>query len=172
MSLATAREERIVNPKVLDAVNDALALLAANQDQAAEGRRQWTDVGLDWLVIDISDAFWLIPLLPSERKFFVFKFRGKYYVYLYTAQGSRGAPLTWGRVGALLCRLTQGVLPGDRARLSMFVDDPLLAVRGPKRRRRRLAYILITVWSALGFPLAFRTGDFETKVAWIGALIK
>ena len=59
VSLATAREERIVNPKVLDAVNDALALLAANQDQSAE-------------VIDISDAFWLIPLLPSESRFFVF----------------------------------------------------------------------------------------------------
>ena len=37
------------------------------------------------------------------------------------------------------------------------------------RRRRRLVYILITVWSALGFPLAFRKCDFGTKVAWIGA---
>ena len=77
--------------------------------------------------------------------------------------------MTWDCVGALLCRLTQGVLPGDQARLSMFVDDPLLAVRGPKRRRRRLAYTLITVWSALGFPLAFRKGEFGTKIAWIGA---
>ena len=42
---------RMVNPKVLDAVNDALALLAANQDQSAEGRIQWTDVGRDWLVM-------------------------------------------------------------------------------------------------------------------------
>ena len=42
-------------------------------------------------------------------------------------------------------------------------------MRGPKRRRRRLAYILITVWSALGFPLAFRKGAFGMKVAWIGA---
>ena len=31
VSLATAREERIVNPKVLDAVNDELELLAADR---------------------------------------------------------------------------------------------------------------------------------------------
>ena len=77
--------------------------------------------------------------------------------------------MSWGRVGALRCRLTQRDLPGGRARLSWVVDDPLLAVRGPKRRWRRLAYIFITVWYALGFPLTFRKGDPGTKIAWIGA---
>ena len=41
VSLAAAREVRMVSPKGLDAVNDALALLAADQDQ----------------VTDTSDAF-------------------------------------------------------------------------------------------------------------------
>ena len=51
----------------------------------------------------------------------------------------------------------------------MCLDDSILAVRGPKRRRRRMAFTLTIVWSAMGFPLAFKKGEFGDKVAWIGA---
>ena len=58
--------------------------------------KRWIDEGLEWLVIDISEAFWLIPLLPQERKFFVFKFRGRYFAYLRTPQEFCGAQPTGG----------------------------------------------------------------------------
>eukprot|EP00972_Heterocapsa_arctica_P050444 7416182-Heterocapsa_arctica.AAC.1 len=51
------------------------------------------DVEHEWLVLDFADAFWHVPLLPSERRFFVACFRGKYLVFMRVAQGSRGAPL-------------------------------------------------------------------------------
>ena len=72
-------------------------------------------------VLDLSDAFWLIPLHKDERRFFTTRLQGKYYAFLRTAQGSRGAPLTWSRFGALLTRLMQGVLGGDHARLDLLV---------------------------------------------------
>ena len=65
---------------------------------------------IELLIADISDAFWLPPLHSSERRFFVSRFRGKWYVFLRTAQGSRGAPLSWAALAALLARCIQGLL--------------------------------------------------------------
>jgi len=45
-------------------------------------------------VLDFSDAFWMIPLHKSERRFFTTRIGSKSYGFLRTAQGSRGAPLT------------------------------------------------------------------------------
>ena len=57
---------------------------------------------LDLFIADVSDAFWIVPLRKCERRFFVIKFRGVYFVFTRTAQGSRGAPLSWAAVGAVL----------------------------------------------------------------------
>ena len=53
------------------------------------------------------------------------------------AQGSRGAPLLWARVAALLCRLTQGVFEPGRARLACYVDDPIVTLSGSRLVRDR-----------------------------------
>ena len=80
------------------------------------------------LVADVQDAFWLIPLAWEERRYFVAKFNGRYLVFLRTAQGSRGALLTWAAIAALVARCVQNVLVtphGQEARLQMYVDDPV-----------------------------------------------
>ena len=97
-------------PKVTDAVSDVMDLSAANSESA-----YIMMVG----VLDFSDAFWLIPLHREERRFFTTRVRGKFYAFSHTAQGGRGAPLTWSRFGALLSRLVQGVLGGNHARLDL-----------------------------------------------------
>ena len=58
-------------------------------------------------IADFSDAFWYLPLRPDERRFFAAKFRGRIYIFLRAAQGSRGAPLAWGRASAFVSRLGQ-----------------------------------------------------------------
>ena len=68
-----------------------------------EGRQDAVDE-LVTFIIDFSDAFSQIPLHPSERRYAVVYFRGRYIVFLRTPQGSRGAPLLWARVAALICR--------------------------------------------------------------------
>ena len=82
---ATLRRFRSILPRVTDAVSDALHL--ASQCKKGECVEQ--------LIADVSDAFWLVPLEPRERRFFVAKFRGKFLVFLRTAQGSRTVPLTF-----------------------------------------------------------------------------
>ena len=59
------------------------------------------------MIADVVDAFWNDPLHPTERRFYVARYRQKLLVWLRTAQGSRSAPLTWGQFAALLARLIQ-----------------------------------------------------------------
>jgi len=60
--------ERVILPRLLDVVFDILSLM----DDIAE---------VELLVLDFADAFWLLPLSPSERKWFVSMLRGKYFVF-------------------------------------------------------------------------------------------
>ena len=68
-----------------------------------------TDESVELLVLDFTDAYWNIPLAPAERRFFVGSLRGRYYVFLRAAQGSRNGPLAWAGVVSLVQRLVQSL---------------------------------------------------------------
>ena len=66
-------------------------------------------------VCDAEDAYWQIPLAPEEQEIHCCILRmpdGKirYLVYLVTAQGSRGAPLSWAVIFGLIGRCVLAVL--------------------------------------------------------------
>ena len=92
---ATLRRFRSILLRVMDAVSDALHLTS----QCKKGEC------VEQLIADVSDAFWLVPLEPRERRFFVAKFWGKFSVFLRTAQGSRTALLTFCTIMSLATRL-------------------------------------------------------------------
>ena len=46
------------------------------------------DEQLDLLVLDFVDAFWNVPLLASEWRFFVGKLRSRYFAFLRAAHGA------------------------------------------------------------------------------------
>ena len=69
-------------------------------------------------------------------------------------------------------RLTQSLFPRNRVRLHCFVDDPIAGVRGQKPQRRRYIAIMILVWEAVGFKLAYRKGQLGKEVTWIGATLQ
>ena len=107
--------------------------------------------------------YWLVPLRHEERKYLCAKLRGKFYAFLRTAQGSRGAPLTFAAAIALAARLVQSLVAGpkqwrrarEEARMQVYVDDPLVIMRASESRVKRLATMVIVGWMLLGFPLAF-----------------
>ena len=123
-------------------------------------------------VIDFSDAFWMIPLRKSEQRYFVTRICGRYFVFLRTAQGSRGAPLTWSRFGALLARLMQGVIDTRVSKLNLYVDDTLLAFLGTLTHCRMCFATVVFIWVALGLPLALNKAAFGTTVVWTSAVLK
>ena len=157
-----AKHERVLLPRLLDTIVQALNL----QSTCQQGEE------LDFFVLDYSDAFWQIPLHPEERRFFCAKVQigGKvqYVVFLRAVQGSRSAPLNWARTAALVMRLTQSAIGKENARLHCFVDDPIASIRGCARDRRITVAMMVTIWEALGFKLAYRKGPLGKSVDWIG----
>jgi hypothetical protein len=125
---------------------------------------------LEFLVADFRDAFFIVPNKKSERRYFAVYYRGEILIFLKTTQGSRGAPLTWARIIALVMRLTQSVVGCDTCRISTYVDDPLvIAVGTPAERRRTFATILL-IWSSLGLPLAMDKATLGTQTTWTSAI--
>ena len=55
-----------------------------------------------------------------------------------------------------------------QGRLQLYVDDPLLAVKGAKRQRRRAVVKFMVILSALGFPLAIAKAMYSKSLTWIG----
>ena len=131
-------------------------------------------------IIDIVDAFWLVMLRHVERKYFCARLTGSYYAFLRTAQGSRGAPLTFSAIIALASRLIQSLISGpqmnrwarEEGRMNVYVDDPIAIIRGSESRIRRVASMVIVGWLLLGFPLAFHKAILAPTVLWVGITLQ
>jgi hypothetical protein len=163
LTRSSRRSERSLLPRVTDAVGDVMELSAC----PSVGAEAYT---MMLGVLDFSDAFWLIPLHKDERRFFTTKLRGRFYAFLRTAQGSRGAPLTWSRFGALLTRLMQGILGGNHARLDLYVDDTFLVFMNTEANCRRDFALVVYLWTAIGLPLSLPKADFGRRITWTSGL--
>ena len=158
------KNQRILLPTCVDLIHSCLrqqALWARHGGAAAAGQRL--------LVLDVKDAFWTLPCKAEERRFLVGKHRGVYFVYLRLAQGSRGAPLAWGRFIALVARLTQALFEEWELLLQVYVDDPGACLSGEHSHQRRVIAVLVLCWRALNLALSFRKGALSSAVNWIGA---
>lgn len=132
VSTSSRRTHKSILPRVSDAVQSALSLSADLRN----------DELVSLMIIDIIDAFWLIPLRHCERRFFCAKLHNKFYAFLRTAQGSRAAPLTFAAIIALAGRLIQSLMMGPMGRhtctqeghMHIYVDDPIAVLRGSQER--------------------------------------
>ena len=116
------------------------------------------DVAVNAFVLDFSDAYWQIPLRGDERKYFCatakIKGKRKYLAFLRAAQGSTNAGLLWGRLAAVNMRRHNPFSCSSETSLMCYVDDPLAALSGTDRIRKRNAALMVLVWESLGFKLA------------------
>ena len=158
---AAFKPERIVLPRLSDVVEDALF-------QLREARSRAGTHSLEWLVLDFASAFFTVPLAPEEQRFFVIHLRSRFFIFRVLAMGAATSPLVWGRVAALVTRLTQGMFPSTVLALQTFVDDPCVCITGSPAARDLCCALLILTWRCLGFPLAFHKGQRGNSVAWIG----
>ena len=132
---------------------------------------------LEQLVMDIVDAFWIVPSNPEERKHFVTRIGSNIVIMLRTTQGSRDAGLTWATIAALVgrCILSLFTEPMQRGRrcmtkvlMEIYVDDPWCVARGtPDEIDEHFAMIALT-WLLLGFPLAFHHALRGPSIVWTG----
>eukprot|EP00435_Cladocopium_sp_Y103_P060722 s646_g22.t1 len=166
VSKAATRSHKSVLPRVSDAIQSTLAM----QADCKSGDT------VTFLVADVVDAFWLIPLNKAERKYFCARLRGKFYCFHRTAQGSRAAPLTFAAIIALASRWVQSIVSTpkhlgmhtEEARVQTYVDDPLFTIRGSEGRQKRLTAVILVAWMVMGFPLAVRKATLSSRLTWIG----
>ena len=162
VSDSTTKAERSVLPRVLDAVNDFMV----------QPRSATRDASTDFVVLDFTSAFFIIPLAWAERRFFVIRLRGKFFVFKVCAQGAAASPLVWARTAALVSRLTQYMFLETELAIEVFVDDPCLTVTGSLAQRNNSIAIVILFWRTLGFPLQFKKGQKGPTVKWIGSVLR
>ena len=162
VSDSTTKPERSVLPRVLDAVDDFMVQRqSANQESST-----------DFVVLDFTRALFIIPLAWEERRFFVIRLRGKFFVFKVCAQGAAASPLVWARTAALVSRLTQYMFLQTELAIEVFVDDPCLAVTGCLAQRNKNIAIVLLFWRTLGFPLLFKKGQKGPIVKWIGFTLR
>ena len=73
------RTHRSTLPRASNAIKGILGLMEPSEWEVGD------DEEVELFIADVSDAFWLVPLHMSERRFFVARFRGRWYVFKRTA---------------------------------------------------------------------------------------
>ena len=167
---ATDRKYKSELPRIVDAVHDLLSLMSTIKPGES----------ITQMVADITDAFWLIPLHPVERTFFVAKFRNQYLIFRRTAQGSRTAQLTFASIMALATRFLQSLLLRNHlsesvwqdARIETYVDDPWVAIKGSQSEIDELTVTMLIGWHLMGFPVAYRKAARSKSLKWIGMTLE
>ena len=152
---AARRYERILLPKAWNVV-------AAIMDLKKRAGKQEI---IELMVLDFSDAFYMLPLLPEERKYFAAHLGDSFYLWDRIAQGSLNGPGVFGRLSALTARMTQSLFPSDRMQLQVYTDDPIAVMRGTPRETRRMAAVLALFWRALGWGSSFHKGQLGGLVS-------
>ncbi len=154
---------RVILPRLEDAVNSVLDLITEDEDSDSN------DVRI--LVFDISDAFHEIPLNKRERRFQVAFANGVWYIFDTLIFGSKAAPTLWGRVAAWLGRSISCLTPSNAVRVQVYVDDPLVALKGSTASRlQELCLILLWV-SLVGLRIAWSKLGLGSSANWIGATL-
>ncbi len=65
------------------------------------------------------------------------------------------------------CELHPALFQPDNFKLMCFVDDPLAVIKGSSYERKLKAAVVILVWEALNFKLAYNKGQLHESVTWI-----
>ena len=83
--------------------------------------------------------------------------------------------MSWAAVAAMLARIVQSLYfdgTETQARLQVYVDDPILGLRGSPRQRKRIAVKFVSTFLILGFQMAFAKAQLNHTVVWIGVEIQ
>ena len=109
----SVQAERAISPRVADLVYGVLKIMDTVVPEE----------GIYFLVLDFVDAFFRVPLNPAERHFYVVQYAGRFLQWNRVAQGSTNGPQAFGRLAALVGRLTQSAMDDGRAKLHIHIYE-------------------------------------------------
>ena len=56
--------------------------------------------------------------------------------------------------------------------LQVYVDDPIAILQGDEKHRKRMACMVIVMWSLMGFPIATHKATLRNSLVWIGVQLQ
>lgn len=56
--------------------------------------------------------------------------------------------------------------------LQVYVDDPIAILQGDEKHRKRMACMVIVMWSLMGFPIATHKATLSNSLVWIGVQLQ
>ena len=158
--------EKLILPRPVDATRMMKAIREKENLSEKKDPTWSTELG----VIDISDAFTVLPVAEAERKHCLTPGIEANVIYQFQALlfGFKVAPLLYSRFAALVARLLAGTVTLEKGGHQVYLDDSLWMLQGSlKKRSTTLAAILMTML-ALGAKLSLGKGCRSRSVDWIG----
>lgn len=158
--------EKLTLPRVTDAVQlmKEMRRLTTAEEEAD------TTWSTELAVVDVSDAFTVLPVKAREQKHCLAPSPRENEVLCFQALlfGYKVAPLLYSRFAALIARLLAAGVSIKRGGHQVYLDDSLWVLQGKLNERScTLAFILYTM-RALGIKVALKKGERARSVSWIG----
>lgn len=118
---------------------------------------------------DISDAFKLIPILPSQYHLFCVKWRNQYYFYTRLAFGCRSSPKIFDQFSQAICWIAENNY-GIECILHLL--DDFLTIDRPDFPADRTMAVLTMLFNKLNVPLAKnKTMGPDTVMEYLGIIL-
>ena len=124
------------------------------------------------MITDFAAAFKQLHVSESEQACLGGQSLGGYFVYKVVCFGIKSGPLLWGRVAALLMRITAAIHTDSLVRQQCFVDDTAVTVGGPKDQRSKLMLRTLLAWLIFRTDLPWKKGTRGRDFEWIGARLR
>lgn len=118
---------------------------------------------------DISDAFKLIPILPSQYHLFCVQWRERYYYYTRLAFGSRSSPKIFDQFSSAICWIAQH---NYDINFILHLLDDFLTIDKPDYDADRTMALLTLIFRKLNVPLAsHKTMGPTTVIEYLGIIL-
>ena len=158
--------ERLVLPRALDAIK-MMRDVRRKGDKAIE---QVEPNVLELAVVDIKDAFTVLPVHPAEWKHTMAPStrQGEILQFQALLFGFKVAPLLYSRFAAQVARLLQSAIQLGRGAHEVYLDDSLWALQGSLQERSITLAFILTTMAALGVNVSLGKGARASEVTWIG----
>ena len=161
--------ERLVLPRLTDAVRMMKEIRKRGHKPEDSGK----DLELEITLVDVSDAFTVLPVAKEELKHTLAPStkEGEVLVFQALLFGYKVAPLLYSRFAALVARMLQAGIKLDKGAHQVYLDDSLWVLQGTlEERTETLAYVLNTM-GALGIRVALGKGSRANNATWIGVTL-
>ena len=128
------------------------------------------------IVLDCKDAFKQLKVDPSESRYLAgsatLDRQPGLFVYKTVLFGVKTGPLLWGRLAALVMRMTASLFSPEEAANQCYVDDPLGVHGGTAAERIKSMALTLLLWQVLGLQMAWDKAAQGLAVDWLGARVE